>query len=259
MSYSSRVYRQRNAHTHDEKNSDAFFGKQHDDDKTKSGNFFQDRLTVNKPGDNAEKEADAMASAVVNNRASGPSLHQQNGSTVQRLASASEDEKLSTNDARMKKDKDIQTKQESKADDEKKKKPVQKKGDGEKEKDKPAPKMDAGENEKEKKKPVQTKPEGGNGAASPVLSSRIEGAAGKGKSLPDKTLHEMNSAFGKDFSDVKIHHDTEAAEMNKELDAQAFTHGKDIYFNEGKFDTENASGKNLLAHELTHVVQQNNK
>jgi hypothetical protein len=45
--------------------------------------------------------------------------------------------------------------------------------------------------------------------------------------------------------------------MTRELKAQAFTHGKDIYFNEGRYDPETISGKQLLAHELTHVVQQN--
>jgi len=44
--------------------------------------------------------------------------------------------------------------------------------------------------------------------------------------------------------------------MNKELNAQAFTHGRDIYFNAGKYDPESTQGKKLLAHELTHVVQQ---
>jgi hypothetical protein len=71
------------------------------------------------------------------------------------------------------------------------------------------------------------------------------------------TLKEMNSSFGEDFSDVRLHDDTEAQDMNKDLQAQAFTHGKDIYFNKGKLDPETKQGKNLLAHELTHVVQQN--
>jgi hypothetical protein len=47
--------------------------------------------------------------------------------------------------------------------------------------------------------------------------------------------------------------------MNQQLKSQAFTHGKDIYFNEGKFDPESKTGKKLLAHELTHVVQQKRK
>ena len=67
----------------------------------------------------------------------------------------------------------------------------------------------------------------------------------------------MNHSFGRDFSEVRIHHDGESASMNKELEAHAFTHGRDIYFNQGKFNPENAEGKFLLAHELTHVLQQN--
>jgi hypothetical protein len=66
----------------------------------------------------------------------------------------------------------------------------------------------------------------------------------------------MNRSFNADFSNVKIHTDGEAVGMNRELQAQAFTYGSDIYFNAGKFNTDTAAGKRLLAHELTHVVQQ---
>lgn len=113
--------------------------------------------------------------------------------------------------------------------------------------------------EKEKKKkitPVQTKPEGGVATASRQVSSRIENSSGKGNPLPQKTLHEMNSSFGVDFSNVYIHNDSEAINLNSELQAQAFTHGRDIYFNEGKYNPESSEGKFLLAHELTHVAQQ---
>ena len=90
------------------------------------------------------------------------------------------------------------------------------------------------QSEKEKKKkiiPVQAKPDGSGAAASPQVSSKIENSAGKGNPLPQKTLNEMNSSFGTDFSGVKIHHDNEANMLNQELQAQAFTHGNDIYFN----------------------------
>jgi hypothetical protein len=66
----------------------------------------------------------------------------------------------------------------------------------------------------------------------------------------------MSDAFGTDFSSVRIHHDSGAAALSKDLNAQAFTHGNDIYFNSGKYDTTTSSGKHLLAHELTHTVQQ---
>jgi hypothetical protein len=66
----------------------------------------------------------------------------------------------------------------------------------------------------------------------------------------------MEPRFGNDFSSVRIHTGSNAVQMNKELHAQAFTHGSDLYFNEGKYNPGSNSGKQLLAHELTHVVQQ---
>ena len=113
--------------------------------------------------------------------------------------------------------------------------------------------------EKKKKKnitPVQAKQEASTAVTSPQVSSRIENPAGKGNPLPQRTLKEMNSSFGTDFSGVKIHQDNEAHTLNQELHAQAFTHGNDIYFNKGKYDPANNEGKFLLAHELTHVIQQ---
>src|SRR6185503_16695411 len=120
-------------------------------------------------------------------------------------------------------------------------------------------KKDSLTSEEEKKKKVtsvQTKQEGNANTASLKVSSKIERSSGKGNPLPQKTLYEMNSSFGADFSEVNVHDDSEAVNMNKELNAQAFTHGRDIYFNEGKYNPENREGKFLLAHELTHVVQQ---
>jgi hypothetical protein len=69
-------------------------------------------------------------------------------------------------------------------------------------------------------------------------------------------MTEMSRAFHADFSNVNIHTDSEAVGMNRELQAQAFTHRNDIYFNAGKFNPDSADGKRLLAHELTHVLQQ---
>jgi hypothetical protein len=66
----------------------------------------------------------------------------------------------------------------------------------------------------------------------------------------------MESSFGVDLSGVNIHTDRDAIAMNKELGAQAFTHGKDIFFNSGKYNPDSSTGKHLLAHELTHTIQQ---
>ncbi|HZW65416.1 MAG TPA: DUF4157 domain-containing protein [Hanamia sp.] len=127
----------------------------------------------------------------------------------------------------------------------------------EKEKMKGIQKKDTANDEKKKKvTPVQTKQETTEMTASPSVSSKIESSSGKGNSLPAKTQHEMSASFGTDFSNVKVHNDGEAQNINQELQSQAFTHGRDIYFNAGRYQPENNEGKLLLAHELTHVVQQ---
>ncbi|MEO8568249.1 MAG: DUF4157 domain-containing protein, partial [Ginsengibacter sp.] len=79
---------------------------------------------------------------------------------------------------------------------------------------------------------------------------------GSGNPLPPAVREQMESSFGADFSGVKIHSDSASVQMNESLNAQAFTHGSDIYFNAGKYDANHTGGKHLLAHELTHVVQQ---
>ena len=89
------------------------------------------------------------------------------------------------------------------------------------------------------------------------FESKLNNSKNKGNPIPENTRAFMESRFGADFSNVKIHTDSNSVQMNKELNAQAFTNGNDIYFNSGKFNPESSSGKHLLAHELTHVVQQN--
>ena len=66
----------------------------------------------------------------------------------------------------------------------------------------------------------------------------------------------MGSAMGADFSSVRIHTDRTAADMGNSIQAQAFTHGNDVYFNEGRYNPHSTEGSHLLAHELTHTVQQ---
>ncbi len=103
---------------------------------------------------------------------------------------------------------------------------------------------------------VMMKSEGGGRVASSGLEQTLKSSAGTGSPLRNDTKTDMESAFGADFSGVRIHTDAPAAEMNRGLNAQAFTHGSDIYFNQGKFNPETRGGQQLLAHELTHVVQQ---
>lgn len=75
----------------------------------------------------------------------------------------------------------------------------------------------------------------------------------KADSLPPATKDKMEKSFGEDFSDVNIQKDSKSAE---ELNAKAFTKGKDIHFAPGEFQPESKEGEKLIGHELTHVVQQ---
>jgi hypothetical protein len=88
------------------------------------------------------------------------------------------------------------------------------------------------------------------------FESRVQASRGNGTPLPDDVRAFMEPRFEADFSHVRLHTNSEAAQLNREVSAQAFTHGQDIYLGEGKTDLSSASGKRLLAHELTHVVQQ---
>lgn len=80
--------------------------------------------------------------------------------------------------------------------------------------------------------------------------------SGGGSPLPADTRAFMERQFGHDFGAVRLHSGNEAAQMNRELGAQAFTYGQDIYLGDGVPDLQSIAGKQLLAHELTHTIQQ---
>lgn len=90
----------------------------------------------------------------------------------------------------------------------------------------------------------------------PNLESRINALKGSGQSLPDTVRNYFESRFGYDFGHVRIHTNSDAEKINRDLHAEAFTCGRDIYFGAGRYSPETLNGKRLLAHELTHVLQQ---
>ena len=112
--------------------------------------------------------------------------------------------------------------------------------------------------EEEEATPKLQKKEGESGGqATPKFKQELDSTKGGGQQLPDGTRGLMEDKMGANFEDVKVHNDDKSAQLNKDIGAQAFTHGKDVYFNQGKYSPESTDGKKLLAHELTHVVQQN--
>ena len=103
---------------------------------------------------------------------------------------------------------------------------------------------------------IQAQNKDGSFAAGAQIESRLQSSKGGGQPLADGTRNFMESRFGNDFSSVRVHTNAESVQMNQSLQAQAFTHGNDIYFNSGKYNPESTGGKRLLAHELTHTIQQ---
>lgn len=92
--------------------------------------------------------------------------------------------------------------------------------------------------------------------ASPHVSYRIKSLQG-GASLPPSVRSFFEPKFSANFSAVKVHNDSASQELAKAVNAKAFTYKNNIVFNKGQYDTQSDGGKKLLAHELTHVVQQN--
>ena len=89
--------------------------------------------------------------------------------------------------------------------------------------------------------------------ASPVMD--VVGSGG-GAPLDKDTRGFMESRLGADFGDVRVHTDSKASDSAKSVQAHAYTVGSDVVFQSGKYDPGSDSGKRMLAHELTHVVQQ---
>jgi len=202
----------------------------------KGGSFFspaviQPKLTVNEPGDMYEQEADAMADKVMrmtDRQGLPPFFPPAAGTGISRL---------------------VQRKCAACAHEEEEQ--VQRQKDKEEKMPMVQKKCAACEHEE---KEVQRKENG-----QPVneeVSASLNSTKGGGQPLQHETRSWMEDRFGADFGGVKVHTGSQAAQLSRDLNAQAFTHGSDIYFNEGKYNPSSDSGKHLLAHELTHVVQQ---
>lgn len=97
-------------------------------------------------------------------------------------------------------------------------------------------------------------PEGGR--IHPEVESAIHRARGGGQPLNGTLKEQMSTALRHDFNEVRVHTGPEADRLNRRLRARAFTVGTDIFFRRGKYDPTSLLGQELIAHELTHVVQQ---
>ncbi len=168
-----------------------------------------------------------------------------------------EEEKIQIKEEENKIDRQKDDKEEEKiqkkADDPEEKEKIQKK----EEEDEKVMKKEEENDDKSDKTNLQRKESTTSSTA--TSANYIKSLNGKGKPLPVDTNAFFSSRFGYNFSDVKVHTGKEAAGSAKTLNAKAYTIGNDIVFNEGQLNTDTTEGKKLMAHELTHVVQQNSE
>jgi len=181
---------------------------------------IQPKLAVSTPGDPYEREADRVADAVV----AGDSFHISHGSPgvqpkLYRMVMRPEDLVDS----------------------------MLPPGEG----------LEAGPSESSAAEEVQRSPAGEPGLVTRQFEQTLQQAVhGGGEGLPAPTRSFMESRFGRDFSTVRVHNDAQADGLAQAVNARAFTLDQDIFFARSQYQPESLAGQRLLAHELTHVVQQ---
>ena len=203
------------------------------------GGIIQAKLTVGEPDDAYEQEADDVAQQVmtmpdVQKMGEMEEEDMLQGKLIQRMGEMEEDDELQL--------KPIQRMGEMEEDDELQLKPIQRMG------------------EMEEEDMLQGKLIQRQGAGVPEVTEDIETSInskqGSGQSMSNESQDFFGSRMGQDFSNVNIHTGAEADTLNRQLNARAFTTGSDIFFRDGEYNPNSSSGQELLAHELTHVVQQ---
>ena len=94
------------------------------------------------------------------------------------------------------------------------------------------------------------------GLVHPDVEGAIAAARGRGRPLDLGVSERAGATLGDNFGDVRVHTDPYAAALSRAVSARAFTVGNDIFFNSGEYSPDTSGGRELLTHELTHVVQQ---
>ncbi len=122
----------------------------------------------------------------------------------------------------------------------------------------PAPPEDNENNGSSPQPNIQTSRNGHQGVpeVSPETEVRIQGLNGRGSPLAHDDQAFFEERMGADFSQVRIHTGSDAVQLSQDLEAKAFTYGKHVAFNEGEYQPGTENGRRLLAHELTHTIQQ---
>ncbi|MDJ1174124.1 DUF4157 domain-containing protein [Roseofilum capinflatum] len=224
----------------------------------------QAKLTIGEPGDVHEQQADAVASQVVQQ------IHQPEPAASAGVQTKEEDgsmgipeqlgiQRTEEEDVDMKPlDSAVQREEEEDVD----MKPLDSAVQREEEEDVDMKPLDSAV-QREEEEDVDMKPKPGlqrdglgGGSATPEFEGELKQAKGGGKPLDPTLQTKMGEAMGADFSGVKVHTDPKSHSLSQSIQAKAFTTGQDVFFNEGQYKPSSPQGQELIAHELTHVVQQ---
>ena len=220
----------------------------------------QPKLTLGPVDDVYEREADSVAAQVVQSMAATqapPVQRQEDEEELQMKAVQRQEveEELQMKPAaesvqRQEDEEELQMKPAAEA--------VQRQEDEEELQMKPAAESVQRAGTEEEEELLQGKRTGGPeaGALDPAIESQIQRARAGGSALEPAARSSMEGAMGSDFSSVRIHTGQESDSLNRSLSARAFTTGSDIFFRSGEYNPGSTQGQQLLAHELTHVVQQ---
>ncbi|MDJ0592861.1 MAG: DUF4157 domain-containing protein [Pleurocapsa sp. MO_226.B13] len=200
--------------------------------------LIQTKLQVGEPGDIYEQEADRVAASVM--RTPTPSVQRQ----------TEDDEEIQAKPITPL----VHRQPETEEEEEEKSAPMLQL-QNEKEEDEQVQMLQRQVEEEEEEVQAKAVP-GQTPQVSSNLEARIQSRRGTGKPLSKSTRAFMEPRFGHDFSGVRVHTDSHAASTAGELNAQAFTTGQDVFFGSGHYEPHTTKGKSLLAHELTHTIQQ---
>ena len=108
----------------------------------------------------------------------------------------------------------------------------------------------------EEEEPLQMKSTAGGAGPAGSAATKATQGLGAGRALPAETRGFFERRMGADFSNVRVHDGVDAAARARDINAQAYTFGRNIVFNKDRYDPASTEGRRLLAHELTHVMQQ---
>jgi outer membrane protein OmpA-like peptidoglycan-associated protein len=218
------------------------------------GQLIQAKLKIGQPGDKYEQEADRVADQVMRMPVVDPSGNHQTkpGVTVSNLPRISRIQRVCAEC-----EEEMQRQPMEEEEEELQMQPVEEEQEG-------IQRQPVEEEKELQMQPVEEEEEmlqgkatdGGGLQISNQVQSQIDSLRGGGQPLPESVRTFFEPRFNSDFSGVRAHTHARAAETAKAINARAFTAGKDVAFGSGQYSPDTSEGKKLLAHELTHVVQQ---